>query len=45
MVFCMASVMELTCVKVPIPKRATKIPAIAKKIASGRHFSPIPSKI
>ena len=32
--------MELTWVMVPIPKRATRTPATAKKIASGRHFSP-----
>ena len=39
------AVMELTWVIVPIPKRATRTPATAKKLASGRHFSPIPFKM
>ncbi len=33
---------ELTCENVPIPKRATKTPEIAKKIAKGFHFAPFP---
>ena len=37
-----ASVIEFTCEKVPIPKSATKIPLIAKNIARGFHFCPIP---
>ena len=44
-VFWTDSVIELTWVKVPIPNKATSTPAIAKKIASGRHFSPIPRRI
>jgi len=44
-VFCTDSVMEFTWVKVPIPKSATSTPATAKKIARGRHFSPIPRRI
>ena len=44
-VFWIDSVIELTWVKVPIPSKATSTPARAKKIASGRHFSPIPRRI
>ena len=44
-VFWMDSVIELTWVKVPIPNKATNTPARAKKMASGRHFSPIPRRI
>lgn len=44
-VFWIDSVIELTWVKVPIPKRATNTPATANKTASGRHFSPIPRRI
>ena len=44
-VFWIDSVIEFTWVKVPIPNKATSTPARAKKIASGRHFSPIPRRI
>ena len=44
-VFWIDSVIEFTWVKVPIPNKATSTPARAKKMASGRHFSPIPRRI
>ena len=44
-VFWIDSVIELTWVKVPIPNKATSTPARAKKMARGRHFSPIPKSI
>ena len=42
---CMLSTMAFTWGKVPIPKKATKMQAPAKKAAMGAHFSPMPWRI
>ena len=36
------STMEFTCAKVPMPKKATSTPKMAKAVPRGFHFSPRP---
>ena len=39
------STMALTCGNVPMPKNATSTVAAATNVASGRYFSPMPSRM